>query len=186
MARLIDEIGPPRMRRPQPSAFEAIARSIAFQQLAGAAANAIYTRFRALVPGPLSAPAVLALPEEAMRSVGLSGSKVASIQDLARREVAGELRLRGLSRLDDDAIIERLVTVRGVGVWTAQMFLIFQLRRPDVWPTGDLGVRKGFGIAHRLPAMPTPAELDLEGDRFRPWRSVAAWYCWRATDTPTP
>ena len=186
MASLVEQIGPPRLRRPQPSAFEALARSIVFQQLAGAAAHAIYTRFRALVPGPLSPAGVLALSEPAMRAVGLSGSKVASIRDLAAREVAGELRLRGLSRLSDEAVIERLIVVRGVGVWTAQMFLIFQLRRPDVWPTGDLGVRKGFALAHELPALPTPAELELEGDRFRPHRSTAAWYCWRATDTLTP
>ncbi len=187
MARLVEIIGPPRLRPRQPSGFEALARAISFQQLATGAAAAIYGRFRGLVDGPLNAEAVLALPTEAMRSVGLSRAKTRALQDLARREAQGELRLRGISRLDDAAIVDRLVSVRGIGEWTAQMFLIFQLRRLDVWPTGDLGVRHGYGIAHRVDPAPNAEQLEPLGDPFRPYRSVAAWYCWRSTDSlPAP
>lgn len=188
MAGLVALHGPPRFRRPgrDGSRFEALANSIVYQQLAGAAARSIWGRVRALVDGPFTAEAVLELPEEALRGAGLSGSKVASLRDLAARAARGELRLARIGRLDDQAVIDHLVTVRGIGPWTAQMFLMFTLRRPDVWPTGDLGVRAGYARAFGLPELPTPAELEVLGERFRPYRSAAAWYCWRAVETVTP
>ena len=121
--------------------------------------------------------------DAALRSVGLSGNKAASIRDLATKVTDGTVILdpRKLARETDEEIITRLSTVRGIGRWTAEMFLLFQLRRLDVWPTGDLGVRRGYGLAHGIP-MPTPKELEQYGDAYRPYRSVAAWYCWRATE----
>lgn len=186
MAALIERVGPPDLREPRASAFEALARSVVFQQLAGAAASTIWGRFRALVPGTLTPEKVLALDEAALRGAGLSGSKAAAIRDLAVKASDGSVGLRGLWRLSDEEVVEQLVTVRGIGPWTAQMFLMFQLRRPDVWPTGDLGVRKGYALIFELEDMPSPDELQSAGERFRPHRSVAAWYCWRAVDTVLP
>jgi DNA-3-methyladenine glycosylase II len=178
---VIERAGPPRMRTKDPDGhFGALVRAIAYQQLAGKAAAAIHGRFRALVAGALTPEAVLALPEEAMRGAGLSAAKTASIRDLAAKAAGGELALAGLPRLADDEIVARLSAVRGIGRWTAEMFLLFELRRLDVWPTGDLGVREGWRLAHGLDVQPTPKELELLGDRLRPVRSVAAWYCWQA------
>jgi DNA-3-methyladenine glycosylase II len=178
---VIERAGPPRMRTKDPDGhFGALVRAIAYQQLAGKAAAAIHGRFRALVAGALTPEAVLALPEEAMRGAGLSAAKTASIRDLAAKAAGGELALAGLPRLADDEIVARLSDVRGIGRWTAEMFLLFELRRLDVWPTGDLGVREGWRLAHGLDVQPTPKELELLGDRLRPVRSVAAWYCWQA------
>jgi DNA-3-methyladenine glycosylase II len=115
-----------------------------------------------------------------LRSVGLSGAKTASIRDLAAKSLDGTVPLRGLSRLSDEEIVERLSSVRGIGPWTAEMFLMFQLGRPNVWPVGDLGVRNGYRIAYGLDEMPTPKQLLPLGEAYRPYRSVAAWYCWAA------
>ncbi len=176
----IERAGPPPRRQTNPDGhFGALVRSITYQQLAGKAAAAIHGRFRALVPGPLTPAAVLALPEPAMRGAGLSAAKTASIRDLAAH-VAGGLDLDALGRLGDDEILARLVAVRGIGPWTAQMFLLFELRRLDIWPTGDLAVREGWRLIHGLPVPPTPAGLQVLGDPLRPVRSVAAWYCWQA------
>lgn len=178
---IIERAGPARIRTKDPDGpFGALVRAIAYQQLAGKAAAAIHGRFRALVPGPLTPEAVLALPEAAMRGAGLSAAKTASVRDLAARAAGGELALAGLPRLTDDEIVTRLSAVRGIGRWTAEMFLLFELRRLDVWPTGDLGVREGWRLAHGLDAQPTPAALELLGDPLRPGRSAAAWYCWQA------
>jgi DNA-3-methyladenine glycosylase II len=178
---VIERAGPPRMRTKDPDGhFGALVRAIAYQQLAGKAAAAIHGRFRALVPGPLTPEAVLALPEEAMRGAGLSAAKTASIRDLAARAAGGELPLGALPRLSHDDVVARLSAVRGIGRWTAEMFLLFELRRLDVWPTGDLGVREGWRLIHGLEVQPTPKELELLGDPLRPVRSVAAWYCWQA------
>jgi DNA-3-methyladenine glycosylase II len=118
-----------------------------------------------------------------MRTAGLSANKTASLRDLAAKVLDGTVVLdpRGLSRESDEEIITRLSTVRGIGRWSAEMFLMFQLRRLDVWPTGDLGVRRGFGLAWGIP-MPTPKQLEPLGEPFRPYRSVVAWYCWRASE----
>lgn len=183
MAALVARHGPMRVPRTRaPDYFGQLARSIAFQQLAGRAAEAIFGRFRAAIDGPLSPEAVLALPRRRMRACGFSEAKTESIRDLARKVADGAVVLDGIGRASDESVVERLTQVRGIGRWTAEMFLIFQLQRPDVWPVGDYGVRKGFGLAYRLPAMPTPRELEERGEGFRPVRTAAAWYCWRATN----
>jgi DNA-3-methyladenine glycosylase II len=183
MARLVELAGLPKLRERHGTNFEALVRSIVFQQLAGAAASTIHGRFVALLDGQVEPATVLVQSDEALRSVGLSGNKAASIRDLATKVADGTVILdpRRLARETDEDVITRLSSVRGVGRWTAEMFLIFQLRRLDVWPTGDLGVRRGYGLAHGIP-MPTPKELEQYGDPYRPYRSVAAWYCWRATE----
>jgi DNA-3-methyladenine glycosylase II len=190
MAALIDRVGPCtlRPRRLAGGYFGALARSILYQQLAGKAAAAIHARFVALFDGGRPTPeAVLALPDESLRGAGLSGAKAASIKDLAAKVLDGTVRLDGIGRVPDDEIVERLSLVRGIGRWTAEMFLIFQLGRPDVWPTGDFGVRKGWAIMHGRPdALPTPGELATAGEAYRPHRTVAAWYCWRAVETAPP
>ncbi len=190
LARLIEARGPCTLGWPRAGGgldhFGALCRSILFQQLAGRAAATIHARFVALFDGGVATPGtVLALPPGALRAAGLSGAKAASILDLAARIVTGEIDLDHTATLDDGALIERLSSVRGIGRWTAEMFLMFQLHRLDVWPVGDLGVRKGFTLAWGLAAMPTPKELVAMGDPYRPYRSVVAWYCWRAVETLT-
>lgn len=182
LAALIAQAGPYRPRaRNADGHFGALVRAIAFQQLAGAAANAIHGRFRALVDGPLTPESVLALAEEEMRAVGLSNAKTVSIRDLAAKVADGTVVLgSGVNRQDDEEVIARLSTVRGIGRWTAEMFLLFELRRLDVWPVDDLGVRQGYGLAFGHAPAPTARELGPLGDRFRPYRSVVAWYCWQA------
>ena len=181
LGRVIAEAGPwKRGRANSDGPFGALVRSIAFQQLAGAAAATIHGRFRALVDGPLIPESVLALDDSALAGAGLSGSKRAAIRDLAEQVADGTVRLDRLGRMSDEAIVEMLCGVRGIGVWTAQMLLLFELRRPDVWPTGDLGVRSGYAIAHGMDDAPSPRELEELGEPYRPWRSVAAHYCWEA------
>jgi 3-methyladenine DNA glycosylase/8-oxoguanine DNA glycosylase len=184
MAKLIGRHVPFRLPRPDSPHFAALAESILYQQLAGAAAGAIHRRFIALFDRGLSPDAVLALHPRKLRTVGLSRAKAAAIRDLAAKIVDGTVRLHRIGRLSDEAIITSLSVVRGIGQWTAEMFLIFQLRRLDVWPVGDYGVRKGYALAYGLPRLPTPKELQALGDRFRPYRTVAAWYCWRAVSEP--
>ena len=186
LGRLVDLLGPPAIRPPLEGYFAALVRAIAFQQLAGRAAAAIHGRFLANFVEGLTPEAVLALPEELFRSAGLSAAKTASIRDLAAKTVDGTVPLEGLEAYSDDEIVERLSKVRGIGPWTAEMFLIFQLRRPDIWPVDDFGVRKGYAIAHELPTLPKPKELAALGELYRPYRSIAAWYCWRANDTVLP
>ena len=172
--------------RRQRSHFEALARSITFQQLAGRAAITIWTRARALVEGPFTPPAVLAVGEERLRTAGLSGAKTRAIIDLADHVVRGDVRLASIGRRSDDEIVAELSRVWGIGRWTAEMFLMFQLGRLDVWPTGDLGVRNGYARIWSLGDLPGPVALEDLGERFRPWRSVVAWYCWRAVDGRAP
>jgi DNA-3-methyladenine glycosylase II len=171
------------LRDPLDDSFAALVRSIMYQQLAGAAATAIHGRFLKLFAAALSPEAVLALPVGAMRSAGVSGPKEAAISDLARKVADGTVPLGDVDALTDDELVTRLVQVRGIGRWTAEMFLIFQLRRLDVWPVDDYGVRKGWTLAHRKRKMLTPKELQAEGEKFRPYRTIAAWYCWRAVET---
>jgi len=168
------------------SHFEALARSITFQQLAGRAAQTIWERTRSLVEGPFTAPAVLSVGEERLRSAGLSGSKARAMLDLADQVVARRVRLDTIARRDDEGVIAELSQIWGIGRWTAEMFLMFQLGRLDVWPTGDLGVRNGYARAWGLAGAPGPGELEAHGERFRPWRSIVAWYCWRALDVLPP
>lgn len=186
MARLIKAVGPINMRDALEDHFGALVRSIMYQQLAGAAATAIHGRFVKLFADGLSPTAVLALPEGAMRSVGVSGAKAAAIADLARKVDDGTVPLGDVDSLPDDELVARMVQVRGIGPWTAEMFLIFQLRRLDVWPVDDYGVRKGWSAAHGLKETIAPRALQAEGERFRPYRTIAAWYCWRVVDTVLP
>jgi len=180
MARLAKRLGPFRLPRRNSDHFEALAESILYQQLAGAAAAAIHKRFVTLFDGDLSPEAVLTLPRRRLREVGLSNNKSDSIRDLAAKVADGTVPLEHIQRLSDEEVINRLTVVRGIGRWTAEMFLIFQLRRLDVWPVHDYGVRQGYSLIYGLRDLLTPKELDREGDRFRPYRTVAAWYCWQA------
>ncbi len=180
MAKLIKRTGPFRLSRPSNGHFAALAESILHQQLAGAAARAIHRRFVALFDGDLSPNAVLTLSPKRLRAAGLSGRKVASMRDLAARVLDGTVPLNRIGRLADEEVVTRLSSVRGIGRWTAEMFLMFQLRRLDVWPVGDYGVRQGYALAYGLRKLPTPKQLEVEGERFRPYRTAAAWYCWQA------
>ena len=180
MGELMERIGRFRLPPPTTDHFAALAESILYQQLAGAAAATIHRRFEALFDGQLSPEAVLAVPEKKLRAAGLSGRKAASIRDLAAKVADSTVPLDRISRLRDDDIVARLSVVKGIGRWTAEMFLIFQLRRLDVWPVDDYGVRQGYSLAYGLPALLTPKQLAPEGDRFRPYRTVLAWYCWQA------
>jgi DNA-3-methyladenine glycosylase II len=183
MHRLVAEVGPPQVRPPAETHFAALVRSVLYQQLAGPSAAAIHGRLIAALGGQVTPEQVLALPADTLRSVGLSGSKAASLRDLAAKVLDGTVVLDppGLRAESDAEVVDRLTAVRGIGKWTAEMFLMFQLRRLDVWPTGDLGVRKGFGLAWEIPT-PTAKQLEPLGDPFRPYRSVVAWYCWRAAE----
>jgi DNA-3-methyladenine glycosylase II len=183
LARLVQLVGPPQVRPSHQTHFAALVRSVVYQQLAGAAANAIHGRLVGALDGDVSPGALLALAPETLRAAGLSANKSASLRDLAAKVLDGTVVLdrRGLARESDEEVISRLSTVRGIGRWTAQMFLLFQLRRLDVWPTGDLGVRRGYGLAWGVP-MPTERELGPLGEPLRPYRSIAAWYCWRACE----
>jgi DNA-3-methyladenine glycosylase II len=183
LRRLVAQAGPPQVNPPTESHFQALVRAILYQQLAGAAARAIHRRLIAAFGGEVTPERLLSLSSETLRAAGLSANKAASIQDLATKVLEGSVVLNpaGLRGQSDDEVVARLSGVRGIGTWTAQMFLIFQLRRLDVWPTGDLGVRKGFGLAWGMPP-PTPKQLEALGDPYRPYRSVVAWYCWRAAE----
>jgi DNA-3-methyladenine glycosylase II len=182
MGQLIKRVGAVQLRDPLDDSFAALVRSIMYQQLAGAAAAAIHGRFLKLFDNGLSPAGVLALPEGAMRTAGVSGSKAAAITDLAQKVAGGIVPLGDVDALSDDELVARLVQVRGIGRWTAEMFLIFQLRRLDVWPVDDFGVSKGWTLVHKLKKPITPKALQDEGERFRPYRTIAAWYCWRAVD----
>jgi DNA-3-methyladenine glycosylase II len=186
MAALVRAAGPfaltPERRR---TPYEALVSAIAHQQLTGAAAATILSRFRALYPhGRLPAPEeLLDTPDESLRSAGFSRAKAAALRDLAAKTLDGTVPPRAkLARLPDEAIIERLTEVRGVGRWTVEMFLIFTLGRPDVLPVDDYGVRSGFRIAYRKRELPAPKRLAAFGERWAPHRSTAAWYLWRAVD----
>jgi DNA-3-methyladenine glycosylase II len=188
MASLLDRHGPMVADRPVPVArrFEALARTIAYQQLAGRAAATIWSRVRSSVDGEFTPDAVVRLEPLVLRQAGLSSAKVLAVMDLASRCLDGNLQLDRLGRMSEVEVISTLSAVRGIGPWSAQMFLMQELGRLDVWPTGDLGVRSGYARAYRLSSVPSPAAVAEMGDRFWPYRSVAAWYCWRAADDPDP
>jgi DNA-3-methyladenine glycosylase II len=183
LRRLVDQTGPPRLAARTETHFGTLVRAIVYQQLAGAAAAAIHRRLIEAMNGAVTPEGLLALTDETLRAVGLSRGKMASLRDLAAKVLDGTVVLepRRLRALSDEDLTVRLSSVRGIGKWTADMFLIFQLRRLDVWPTGDLGVRKGYGLAWGIPT-PTAKELEPLGDPYRPYRSVLAWYCWRAAE----
>lgn len=183
LERLLRQHGPPTPPPPRRSAFTALCRAIAYQQLAGAAASTIWGRARATVDGAWTPEQVLAVPKPRLRAAGLSAAKLASMRDLAEKSLDGSVKLRALGRKPVDVVIDQLTQVRGIGRWTAEMFLMFHLHRLDVWPVGDLGVRNGFARAFALPEPPSARELDPLGEPFRPYRSVVAWWMWREADS---
>ena len=186
LADLVARVGPIRHRPRDPDGpFAALVRAIVFQQLAGRAAQAIYGRVRATV-GELTAEAFTTVSDADLRAAGLSANKLASLRDLSAKVLDGTVVLTRSSRRSDDELIARLTAVRGIGRWTAEMYLMFQLRRLDVWPVDDLGVRQGYGLAWKLDPPPTAKQLEPLGDRFRPYRSIVARYCWTSVPLLRP
>ena len=185
LAKLMKRSGPFALKiRRLHDPFQALARNIVFQQLHGKAAEAIHARVVALLGGAKLRPEdVLAAKEEAMRGAGLSAAKLAALRDLAAKTLDGTVpTLARMRRMTDEEIVERLTQVRGIGRWTVEMLLMFRLGRPDVLPVGDFAVRKGFALAYGLAESPKPKELTEYGERWRPYRSVASWYMWRAVE----
>jgi len=188
LARLIARVGPYTVRPARPMRpFDSLAESIAYQQLSGKAAATIFGRVRALYPKRkwFSPELVLATADEMFRGAGLSGSKTAAIKDLAAKTISGVVpTLAVLEQMGDEEIITRLTAVRGIGRWTVEMLLLFDLGRLDVWPVDDYGVRKGYAKTFRKRKLPTAKKLFAIGEKWRPYRSVAAWYFWRALELP--
>ena len=184
LAGLLATHGPPRLGRPTVAArrFASLAEAIVYQQLTGRAAATIYGRVVDALGGAVSPGALRAAGVHRLRACGLSAAKTAALLDLADKVGDGTVRLERIGRLSDDAIVAQLVQVKGIGRWTAEMFLLFTLGRLDVWPVGDYGVRVGFAHAWGLAEVPSAATLEPLGDPFRPYRSIAAWYCWRAVE----
>ena len=183
LAGIIDTVGPCRMQYREP-VFDTLARSIIFQQLSGRVATVIFDRLAAAASaGAVLLPeAVLALSHDQMRACGLSNQKERYLRDLAERTLAGHLKFDILSSLDEEAVTEHLTQVKGVGVWTSHMFLMFALRRPDVLPVGDLGIQTAMKRAYRMRQLPKPARMEKIAARWRPWCSVACWYLWRSLE----
>lgn len=187
LAALMESVGPFALKlQHEQETFDALAESIVYQQLTGKAAATIFSRVKGLFPrGRISPEAMLAMPDAKLRTAGLSGNKLLALKDLAKKTIDGTVpRLEELHAMGDDAIVERLTEVRGIGRWTVEMLLIFRLGRPDVLPVHDYGVRKGFARAYRKRALPTPKQLMKHGEKWRPFRTVASWYLWRALDNP--
>ena len=187
LAKLFERVGPfaLELRSVDSSPFDALMRAIVYQQLSGKAAATIHRRVLALFPGdaPPDPEEILSVPEEALRGAGMSRAKVAAVKDLAAKTLDGVVPSSAhLAEMDDEAIIDRVTAVRGIGRWTAEMLLIFYLGRPDVLPVSDLGVRKGFMLTYGLDDLPKPTELADYGRRWQPYRSVASWYLWRSLD----
>ena len=187
LGRAIDELGPLELRASaERDLFSALSAAIVYQQLSGKAAATIHGRFCALFGADQpDAAACMAVGYDPLRRAGLSHNKALAILDLAEKSCAGVLLPLGrIGRLDDQAVIENLCQVRGIGPWTAQMFLIFNLGRPDVMPTTDLGVQKGVQAVYRMRRLPAPDEVQRRTRHLAPYRSAASWYFWRAADTP--
>ena len=166
----------------RPPDFETLVKSIVYQQLSGRVASVIFGRLSGAVKGVITPETILKLRPSRMRSLGLSTQKTAYIRDLARHTRAGTVVFEDLAGLPDDEVIGRLTQVKGIGVWTAHMFLIFALQRTDVLPTGDLGIRNAIRKAYNLEALPTPEEMEQMALRWRPYCSVASWYLWRSLE----
>jgi 3-methyladenine DNA glycosylase/8-oxoguanine DNA glycosylase len=184
LKRLIAETRAFELRlRAAPSPYDALVEAITYQSISGKAASTIFKRLKALgANGRVPAPEeMLRLRTPVLRKVGLSGAKVLAMKDLARKTIAGVVpTLAQARKLSDDELVERLVSVRGIGAWSVEMFLIFRLGRPDVLPIHDLGVKKGWSITYGKKHMPAPKELLAFGERWRPYRTIASWYMWRA------
>jgi DNA-3-methyladenine glycosylase II len=183
LARVIEQVGPCRLKpMTEGSHFEFIARSIIYQQLSGKAAATIHGRVQALCGGALSVDPLTTLSDEALRGAGLSRQKLGYLRDLAARAAAGSLDTRHFPDLPDEEITRQMVAVKGIGVWTAQMFLIFRLGRPDVLPVLDLGVRKGVQRAYRLRKLPDAKRIEKIAAPWAPYRSIGSWYMWRVLE----
>lgn len=184
LARIIAEVGPCRIQlRTEGTHFQALTRSIVFQQLSGKAAGTILSRFNALYPNNAPSPeAVLATPDETLRAVGLSRQKIAYMRDLASKVVSGELPLDEVESMSDEDLIAHLVQVKGIGRWTAQMFLMFRLGRRDVLPELDLGIQNAIKLAYRKRKRPTPKDVKKIGAKWSPHSTVACWYLWRSLE----
>jgi len=187
MAGVIERVGACRAGvRDEGTHFGAVLRSIVYQQLSGKAAGTIHGRVLALFGGQEPAPrALLAMDDAALRGAGLSGQKVKYVKDLSARALSRDFPIERLHELDDAAVIETLTAVKGVGRWTAQMFLMFRLGRPDVLPDLDLGIQKGIQRAYGLRRLPTPEQVLRRGKPWAPYRTIASWYLWRLLDLPT-
>jgi DNA-3-methyladenine glycosylase II len=183
LGAIIDRVGDYAITYREPD-FESLVRSIVYQQLSGRVAAVILERRVHAAGGVLPPPSFLQLRSTRMRALGLSTAKTAYIRDLARQTRDGVLVFDGLAGLSDREVVEALTQVKGIGEWTAHMFLMFALRRPDVLPTGDLGLRNAIRRAYRFEALPLPAEIERLAHAWRPWRSVATWYLWRSLDGP--
>ena len=183
MAAIIKRVGPLQIVSREPT-FETLARSITFQQLSGKAAGTIFGRLKKATGRRFTAAAFLRLTPEELRACGLSRQKIASLTDLAQRVAKREIQFHKLNELEDEEIISLLSQVRGVGVWTVQMFLIFALQRPNVMPLADLGIRNAVRRAYNLPDLPKPAELAALSEKWAPYCSVASWYLWRSLEGP--
>jgi len=184
LAAIIEQVGPFRMEFGEPT-FHSLAESILYQQLNGRAAETIFNRFTGLAGDPLTPEGILALSEAQLRGVGLSRQKSAYLRDLAEKTKAGLLDFSQLGSLSDEDVIRHLTQVKGVGVWTAHMFLMFTLRRPDVLPTGDYGIQAAIKKHYRKRKLPKPAVMEKIAKRWEPYRSVACWYLWRSLDIKT-
>ncbi|MCX6627541.1 MAG: DNA-3-methyladenine glycosylase [Candidatus Solibacter sp.] len=181
LSAIIERVGAYGIQFRQPD-FETLVKSIVFQQLSGRVASVIFGRLSAAVKGALTPETILKLRPSRMRSLGLSTQKTSYIRDLARQTLAGKLVFADLPALPDDEVILRLTQVKGIGVWTAHMFLIFALQRTDILPTGDLGIRNAIRQAYSLEALPSPEEMEQMAHRWRPYCSVASWYLWRSLE----
>jgi DNA-3-methyladenine glycosylase II len=181
LAQIIERVGPCVFATREPS-FETLARSITFQQLHGKAAATIFGRVSKAVGRRFTSTAFLKLSADELRACGLSRQKIASLTDLAERVARREINFRKLADLEDEEIIVLLSAVRGVGVWTAQMFLMFALQRPNVMPLADLGIRSAVRKAYGLPELPKPAELAKLAEKWHPYCSIASWYLWRSLE----
>jgi DNA-3-methyladenine glycosylase II len=184
LAAVVRTVGPCRFTpRAEGTHFEALARAIVYQQLSGKAAGTIHVRFHALYGGRAPEPAeLLATPDETLRAAGLSRQKLAYLRDLAARVDAGDLPLHAVDTMADDEALVALMRVKGIGRWTAQIFLMFRLGRPDVLPELDLGVQKGVQLAYGLRKLPSPKQVQRIAEPWAPWRTVASWYLWRLLD----
>jgi DNA-3-methyladenine glycosylase II len=181
LSEIIERVGDYGIQFRDPD-FESLVKSIVYQQLSGRVASVIFGRLAKAAGGKLTPGNILKLRPARMRALGLSKQKTAYIRDLARHTRDGRVIFEELAALDDAAVIERLTQVKGIGVWTAHMFLMFALRRTDVLPTGDLGIRNAMRKAYGMTEPPTPAEMESLAQRWRPYCSVASWYLWRSLD----
>jgi DNA-3-methyladenine glycosylase II len=182
MRNIITQVGAYRIEFRDPS-FETLVKSIVYQQLSGRVASVIFGRLVVAAGGKLTPESILKLRPVRMRAAGLSGQKTRYIRELARHTRAGNVVFEGLAGLTDDEIIEQLTQVKGIGVWTVHMFLIFALRRPNVLPTGDLGIRNAVRKAYGMAELPKPLEIESLAESWRPYRTVASWYLWRSLES---